>query len=211
MSSTTSQHALSATDTAADRLSRRSFIVGGATVAATAAALSAAGTALAAEASAPDDAKASASTVPASDVTAALADNPAHAGARHASGAVTGEDPNEVARTTVVVEAGDGPEELEPAAPTPEELARQAEEYREQRIAAVAQAGGLSKRESDVFALIARGRSVPFIAERLVLSENTVNSHVRRIYRKLEISSKQELLDLIESSSASPGGDGEPR
>ena len=31
-----------------------------------------------------------------------------------------------------------------------------------------------------------------------MLSENTVRSHVRRIYNKLGVHSKQELLDLVE-------------
>lgn len=128
----------------------------------------------------------------------ALAPNPYVTGARHAGGAITGEDPNETARTSVTVEAGDGPEQLQPAPPSPEEMERQLQAYQEQRVATVAAAGGLSPRESEVFSLIARGRSVPFIAEQLVLSENTVNSHVRRIYRKLGVNSKQEVLDLLE-------------
>ena len=56
---------------------------------------------------------------------------------------------------------------------------------------------GLSPREADVFALMARGRSLPYIAETLVLSENTIRSHTRRIYNKLGVHSKQEMLDLL--------------
>ena len=37
------------------------------------------------------------------------------------------------------------------------------------------------------------------IAEELVISENTVRMHSKRIYAKLDIHKKQELLDLIES------------
>ena len=44
---------------------------------------------------------------------------------------------------------------------------------------------------------MARGRSLPYIAETLVLSENTIRSHTRRIYNKLGVHSKQEMLDLL--------------
>ena len=68
----------------------------------------------------------------------------------------------------------------------------------DQRIESIALAMHLSRREADVFSLIARGRSLPYAAEALSISENTVRSHVRRIYDKLGVHSKQELLDLVE-------------
>lgn len=59
----------------------------------------------------------------------------------------------------------------------------------------------LSARETEVMELIARGNSVVKIAEELVVSENTVRTHSKRIYSKLAIHKKQELLDLIKSFS----------
>lgn len=56
----------------------------------------------------------------------------------------------------------------------------------------------LSTRESEVMELIARGNSVATIADKLVISENTVRTHSKHIYTKLEIHKKQELLDLLE-------------
>ena len=47
--------------------------------------------------------------------------------------------------------------------------------------------------------LIARGNTVSRIAEELVVSENTIRTHSKRIYAKLGIHKKQELLDLIDS------------
>ena len=47
--------------------------------------------------------------------------------------------------------------------------------------------------------LIARGNTVARIAEDLVVTENTIRTHSKRIYAKLDIHKKQELLDLIES------------
>jgi DNA-binding CsgD family transcriptional regulator len=57
---------------------------------------------------------------------------------------------------------------------------------------------GLTPRESEVFSMLARGRSGRYITETLGVSHNTVNAHVKHIYKKLKIHSHQELLDLIE-------------
>ena len=62
---------------------------------------------------------------------------------------------------------------------------------------------GLTPRETDVFLLLARGRSVPFIAEALSLSPSTVKGHVRHLYAKLGVSNKQELLDLVDKELSS--------
>ncbi len=58
----------------------------------------------------------------------------------------------------------------------------------------------LSARETEVMELIARGHSVARIAEMLVVSESTIRTHSKRIYTKLDIHKKQELVDLIESA-----------
>lgn len=57
----------------------------------------------------------------------------------------------------------------------------------------------LSARETEIMELIARGNTVARIAEMLVVSENTVRTHSKRIYTKLDIHRKQELIDLIKS------------
>ena len=57
----------------------------------------------------------------------------------------------------------------------------------------------LSARETEVMELIARGNTVARIAEDLVVSENTIRTHSKRIYAKLAIHKKQELLDLVDS------------
>ena len=62
----------------------------------------------------------------------------------------------------------------------------------------MASAHGLSRREREVFALLARGRSRPYIRDTLVLSKNTVATHVKHIYQKLDVHSQQELLDLVQ-------------
>ncbi|OUO87593.1 helix-turn-helix transcriptional regulator [Gordonibacter sp. An230] len=67
------------------------------------------------------------------------------------------------------------------------------------QAAALQQHYRLSAREAEVMELIARGNTVARIAEDLVVSENTIRTHSKRIYAKLDIHKKQELLDLIES------------
>lgn len=57
---------------------------------------------------------------------------------------------------------------------------------------------GLSSRERDVFALIARGRNLPYMSEALFISKNTVRTHLKNIYQKLGVHDRQELLDLVE-------------
>lgn len=55
----------------------------------------------------------------------------------------------------------------------------------------------LSKRETEVLALLAWGKSAKRIEEILVLSPNTVKTHIRHIYSKLGIHSKAELDILL--------------
>ena len=57
---------------------------------------------------------------------------------------------------------------------------------------------GLTPRESEVFALLAQGRTVGVIRERLVISLNTARFHTKNIYAKLGVHSQQELIDLVE-------------
>ena len=66
----------------------------------------------------------------------------------------------------------------------------------------VSDAHNLSQREREVLALIMHGRNVPAIAEELVLSRNTVQTHVRHIYEQLGVHSRQELVAYVEGFSS---------
>jgi DNA-binding NarL/FixJ family response regulator len=60
------------------------------------------------------------------------------------------------------------------------------------RLVAAPRAGPLSQREQEVAALIARGHTNRQIAKQLVISEWTVDTHVRHILTKLEFRSRAQ-------------------
>ena len=64
-------------------------------------------------------------------------------------------------------------------------------------------AAGLSPRETDVFLKLAMGHSSSYIAEELGVSSYTVKTHVKHIYAKMGVHSKDEFL-----SAVAPGGAG---
>lgn len=103
---------------------------------------------------------------------------------------------NEVERNTQ--EAPRGPEiehEENRLEPLPGDNHGQAASL-DERIASIAAQGGLTPRESEVFALLARGRSIPYVRDALVISRETAATHAKHIYAKLGVHSRQELIDL---------------
>jgi DNA-binding CsgD family transcriptional regulator len=57
---------------------------------------------------------------------------------------------------------------------------------------------GVSEREIEIIEQVAQGNPNKVIGETLFISENTVKSHIKNIYRKLEISNRIQLLKLLE-------------
>lgn len=53
----------------------------------------------------------------------------------------------------------------------------------------------LSQRENEVLDLLSKGKSYASIADELCLSINTIKTHVKNIYEKLQVSSKEELIN----------------
>lgn len=70
-------------------------------------------------------------------------------------------------------------------------LSKQAQVLREQYR--------LSARETEVMEYIARGYTVARTAEELIVSENTIRTHSKRIYAKLNVHKKQELIDMLKA------------
>jgi DNA-binding NarL/FixJ family response regulator len=60
--------------------------------------------------------------------------------------------------------------------------------------AAAPELARLSPRENDVLAALARGLRYKEIAEQLAIGEETVRTHLRRLYAKLEVSSRTEAV-----------------
>lgn len=61
----------------------------------------------------------------------------------------------------------------------------------------LAQRYQLSARETDVFLLLAQGRSRPYISNELYLADGTVKTHISHIYRKFGVHTKQEFLTIV--------------
>lgn len=64
----------------------------------------------------------------------------------------------------------------------------------------IARENNLSLREVEVLSMFVRGRTKPYIANSLFVSENTVKAHIKNIYTKMDVHSKQELLDMMYES-----------
>ncbi|WP_139651185.1 helix-turn-helix transcriptional regulator [Raoultibacter phocaeensis] len=76
------------------------------------------------------------------------------------------------------------------------------EEFLKLRCEEIARESALSPREAEILLYMGRGHNPVFIAKTLVLSVSTVRTHIRNIYRKVEVSSREELLALIDSTVA---------
>ena len=61
----------------------------------------------------------------------------------------------------------------------------------------LAQKYNLSPRETDVFLLLAQGRSRPHISNELFLADGTVKTHISHIYRKLNVHTREEFLTVV--------------
>ena len=68
-----------------------------------------------------------------------------------------------------------------------------------QRVALLAREHKLTPRETEVFGLLAHGRSIPYVREALIISRDTAATHAKHIYAKLDVHSRQELIDLVMS------------
>lgn len=63
---------------------------------------------------------------------------------------------------------------------------------------AVATQYGLSKRQTEVLHLLAKGRNAEYIQKQLVISPHTAKAHIYNIYQKTGSHSRQDLMDLVE-------------
>ncbi|MBM7000790.1 helix-turn-helix transcriptional regulator [bacterium] len=71
---------------------------------------------------------------------------------------------------------------------------------------------GLSERERDLLPMVVQGRSIKDIADELVVSRNTVKSHLSHVYAKFGVHAREELMAALADAgvqvpSASPRSD----
>jgi DNA-binding NarL/FixJ family response regulator len=72
------------------------------------------------------------------------------------------------------------------------------QELLDERFAAL----GYSPREAEVATYLVHGYRAPYIAQKLCISENTVRTHIKSMYRKSGVSSRNELLELFEGNGS---------
>ncbi|WP_251178676.1 response regulator transcription factor [Adlercreutzia agrestimuris] len=83
---------------------------------------------------------------------------------------------------------------------TPVKTRHETATYRESlsgRCAQVARLHGLTLREEEILALLAQGKSTPRIQQELCISNGTAKSHIRHIYAKLNVHSRDEVIQLV--------------
>lgn len=62
----------------------------------------------------------------------------------------------------------------------------------------------LSRRETEVMFLLAKGHNAAYIQDKLCISKSTAKTHINHIYRKLDIHTQQELLNMMEEEEPEP-------
>ena len=68
---------------------------------------------------------------------------------------------------------------------------------REDAVETFALAFGLSTREREILRHLARGRTLPSVADKMCLSYTTVKTHVSHIYQKVGVHTRDELLEML--------------
>lgn len=70
---------------------------------------------------------------------------------------------------------------------------------------ALAERWGLTPREREVLALSGRGHTAAYVAQRLSISENTARNHLKNIYRKVGVGSREELIERLDAEVGETG------
>lgn len=67
---------------------------------------------------------------------------------------------------------------------------------------AVGQEFGLTNRETEILALLAKGKNASSIAEQLFIAQNTARTHIYRIFRKMNVKNHQDLINYMEERAS---------
>lgn len=112
--------------------------------------------------------------------------------AQHRFEAIAGEE-------AAAIERALARQRLIDVAKEPEQRADSAEEIRQEtRVRRLARRYSLSRREAQVVGRYAQGRSAESVARDLGLKTSTVRSYLKHVFGKLDIHSKQELIELYD-------------
>ena len=65
---------------------------------------------------------------------------------------------------------------------------------------------GLTQREAQVLELLSAGRNEPYIERELGISRTTVKTHISHVYRKVGVSSRQQLIDVLHEAEVENEG-----
>ena len=101
-----------------------------------------------------------------------------------------------------VVHRVNGPNDADSIAPEVSEAERKHELA--SRVAATAREYKLSAREEEVLLLLAQRKTVGIIERELFIANGTAKAHVRHIYQKLDIHTRQELFDMLGVEAEGP-------
>lgn len=121
--------------------------------------------------------------------------------------AVTEQQPAPQEQTSAASHSSEAAETVQNKKPeAPAQPAKTAEEQEEERIGrykrrclALANMCLLSRRETEVLFLLAKGYNTKMIQEQLFISAGTANTHMRHVYRKLDVHSQQDLIRMVDS------------
>jgi DNA-binding CsgD family transcriptional regulator len=67
----------------------------------------------------------------------------------------------------------------------------------QERCKALADTHNLTARETEILYILGQGYSAAYVADILVVAESTIRSHRKNIYSKLNINSREQLIDLL--------------
>ena len=82
-------------------------------------------------------------------------------------------------------------------------LANSLENELHERCQAIADVYQLTDRETEVLTCLSEGWSIPAAARRLMVSQDTVRTHVKHIYAKIGIHSRDDLVEIIKMPDGS--------
>lgn len=73
-----------------------------------------------------------------------------------------------------------------------------AEESQKERLTEFAESKGLGAREQEALALLLQGCSASEVADKMFIANGTAKAHIRHIYQKLEVSTRDDLFREVE-------------